>query len=118
MSYDIEIIDPNTRERIEFDEPLDIRGGTYQLGGTTTAWLNITYNYSPFFCDIFGENGIRTIYGMNVRESMPLLLDAMLNLKGNPAECYWDATEGNARAAIMELMMLGMRALEGEWAGD
>jgi len=36
---------------ISFDVPLDLRGGTYQLGGTRTAWLNITYNYSPYFCN-------------------------------------------------------------------
>lgn len=43
MSYDL-----------EFDcGPLPdrhgITGGTFELGGTREPWLNITYNYAPFF---------------------------------------------------------------------
>ena len=34
MSYDIELIDPVTKESIELDEPHHMRGGTYALGGT------------------------------------------------------------------------------------
>ena len=44
MSYDISLRDPITHEEIEVDEPHFMRGGTYQIGGCQTLWLNITYN--------------------------------------------------------------------------
>ena len=37
MSYDIELIDPETKEPVEPDEPHHMRGGTYAMGGTTRA---------------------------------------------------------------------------------
>ena len=53
MSYDIELIDPVTGNTLELDAPHHMRGGTYALGGTTRAHLNVTYNYSPQFCRVF-----------------------------------------------------------------
>ena len=35
MSYDIDLCDPITKEVIELDEPHQMKGGTYVLGGTT-----------------------------------------------------------------------------------
>ena len=43
MSYDIELKDPVTGEVIELDHVHGMRSGTYALGGTTAAELNITY---------------------------------------------------------------------------
>lgn len=43
MSYDINLKDPITNEVIEFDEPHQMKGGMYAVGGTREAWLNITY---------------------------------------------------------------------------
>lgn len=58
MSYDINIVDPTTGETIETADPHHIAGGTYQVGGTTRLWLNITYNYSPFYyrAETLGES--------------------------------------------------------------
>lgn len=43
-------------------------------------WLNITYNYYSVFCrsEVFGEGGIRSIYGLTGAESVPLLKKAIL----------------------------------------
>lgn len=46
MSYDIELCDPITGVALELDAPHQMRGGTYALGGTREAHLNVTYNYS------------------------------------------------------------------------
>ena len=46
MSYDISLREPVSGEQVYFDEPHQMNGGTYALGGTTEAWLNITYNYA------------------------------------------------------------------------
>ncbi len=80
MSYDIELIDPITKEPIELDEPHHMRGGTYALGGTTQAHLNVTYNYGGIFYRVLGSEGIRTIYGMSGAESIPLLEGAAAQL--------------------------------------
>ncbi len=49
MSYDIELVDPVTKEPVELDEPHHMRGGTYAIGGTPHAHLNVTYNYGGIF---------------------------------------------------------------------
>ena len=94
MSYDIYLIDPVTHETIEFDNPHHMRGGTYQVGGSSEAWLNITYNYADYYYEatendprFFGslpddrpdENprnlGIRGIYGKTGAETIKMLSD-------------------------------------------
>lgn len=49
MSYDIYLKDPVTKEVIEFDEPHQMKGGMFAVGGTREAWLNITYNYANYY---------------------------------------------------------------------
>jgi hypothetical protein len=49
MSYDLGLIDPITKQYLELDLPHQMKGGTYALGGSTMAELNITYNYSKSF---------------------------------------------------------------------
>lgn len=118
MSYDINIKDPDTGETIELDAKHNITGGTYCIGGTTEAWLNITYNYAPFFYEVFGEKGIRTIYGMKVLDSLPMMIEACSKLQGQQDEDYWAPTEDNARAALLNLIYLGIQAPNGIWEGD
>ena len=48
MSYDITLNDPVTKEPIQIKDAHFMQGGTYQMGGCTELWLNITYNYSKF----------------------------------------------------------------------
>jgi hypothetical protein len=54
MSCDITLRDPVTDEVIQFDSPHTLKGGNYALGGTTEAWLNITYNYAEHFYRVIG----------------------------------------------------------------
>ena len=49
MSYDINLCDPVTHDVLELDDPHDMRGGTYAMGGTREAHLNVTYNYAGQF---------------------------------------------------------------------
>ena len=51
MSYDITLNDPVSGAVIEFDKPHQMKGGTYQVGGSRDAWQNITYNYSQYYYD-------------------------------------------------------------------
>lgn len=83
MSYDIYLKDPVTNEVAEVPGHLMI-GGTYKADyhpetGTftpalnTEAHLNITYNYAPYYRDVYPDNGIRTIYGMSGVDSISVL---------------------------------------------
>ena len=120
MSYDISLTDPVTHEVLLLDEPHFIRGGTYAVGGTREMWLNITYNYADVFYrpDVLGEKGIRTIYGMSGADSIPLLQAAIAVLNDDVSDDYWEATEGNAKRALLQLLALAKMRPDGVWDGD
>lgn len=118
MSYDIELTDPVSKEVLWLDAPHQMKGGTYALGGTSEAALNVTYNYSGHFRRVLGENGIRTIYGMTGAESIPVLTAAINQLKDDVVQDYWAATEGNAKRALTQLKALAELRPDGIWSGD
>jgi hypothetical protein len=118
VSYDIYLSDPQTGNPVTFEDPLDLRGGTYAVGGTAEAWLNVTYNYGGHFRRVLGENGIRSIYGKTAEETLPELRRAVAALGDDVSDDYCEATEGNAKAALLNLIALAERAPYGVWDGD
>jgi hypothetical protein len=40
MSYNVCLTEPTTGDVIELDAPHQMKGGTFECGGTTEAWLN------------------------------------------------------------------------------
>lgn len=118
MSYDIYLIDPVTRKTIEFETPHQVKGGTYIIGGTSIAWLNITYNYGSHYYRVFGDKGVRTIYGMTGTESIPILKDAISKLGDKTSSDYWTPTEGNAKKALYGLLAFAQIRPDGIWEGD
>lgn len=137
MSYDLYLVDPVSRTTLELEEPHQMRGGTYAIGGDTRAHLNITYNYGRHFCRVFEElpapqpraprwlheqdepvTGIRTLYGLSGAESIPVLDRAIALLKDDVSDNYWEATEGNAKRALIQLRALATLRPDGIWDGD
>lgn len=131
MSYDIELKDAVTGERLRLDVPHEMRGGTYAVGGTQDCWLNITYNYAPHYCRVFPEvasthpagrdgklRGVRSIYGMTGAESIPHLKLAIAQLGNDVSDDYWEPTEGNAKLALWGLLALAQLRPDGIWDGD
>lgn len=137
MSYDIFLTDPVTGDTLELPEPHFMRGGTYALGGTNEARLNVTYNYARYLRLVFEElpaprpkapawlhelggpvEGIRTIYGLTGAESQEELARAILLLKNDVTDDYWEATEGNVKRALMQLRALATMCPDGIWSGD
>ena len=118
MSYDICLRDTVTNLTIELDEQDRMRGGTYMVGGTNRAWLNVTYNYARHFRRLLGEKGIRSIYGMTGAESIPVLEDAASKLADDVSDDYWETTEGNAKRALLQLAALARMRPDGIWDGD
>lgn len=135
MSYDIYLLNPVTKETIKFDKPYDIQGGTYTIGGTSEAWLNITYNYSKWYYrrGIFARTkkdseGIRTIYGLSGAESIPILDRAIKKLESIPWKVpksmlekdngYWTPTKENAIKPLYQLKTMAEMCPDGIWDGD
>lgn len=119
MSYDVELLDPVTKTRIEFDAKHEIRGGTYLMGGCSEAWLNVTYNYaSHFYRLIDAEKGLRGLYGMTGAESVNVLKNAIAQLGDDVDPDYWKPTEGNAKRALCGLLAFAQMRPDGVWNGD
>ena len=141
MSYDLYLVDPISRKTLELDAAHQMRGGTYAMGGTTECRLNITYNYAKHFWRVFEElpaprplapeqmrrhyaltgetvTGIRTLYGLTGAESLPILDRAIAMLKDDATDDYWEATEGNAKRALLQLRALATLRPDGIWDGD
>jgi len=137
MSYNICLVDPVTGEPLELDEPHHMRGGTYVVGGTTLARLNVTYNYCQRFNRVFdvldaphpkapawlleegaAVRGVLTIYGLTGAESLPVLDRAIGLLADDVDPDYWQPTDGNAKRALLQLRALAAMRPDGVWSGD
>lgn len=118
MSYDIKLVDPVTREVLQLTDPHQMTGGTYSLGGTKDAWLNVTWNYGVHFRRVLGEKGIRSIYGMTGADSIPVLEAAAAMLGDDVDSNYWAPTEGNAKQSLLGLLALAKMRPDGVWEGD
>ena len=109
MSYDISLCDPVTHKPLKADSTHFIAGGMRAMGGTKELWLNVTYNYGHFYYrpEVFGDGGIRSIYGKTGAESIPMLEKAISALGDDVDDSdYWNATEGNVLHQLNILQML------------
>jgi hypothetical protein len=118
MSYDIDLTCPETGAVLNLEAPHFMRGGTFAVGGTTEASINVTYNYAPHFRRVLGESGIRSIYGKTAAETIQVLSDAIEQLDADSTDDYWEPTEGNAALALAQLLALAVLRPDGVWAGD
>ena len=120
MSYDIYLCDHVTHKPLKADSTHFIAGGMRAMGGTKELWLNVTYNYGHFYYrpEVFGEGGIRSIYGLSGAESVPVLKHAIDQLGDDVHPDYWNPTEGNAKRALAQLLALAQMRPDGVWNGD
>lgn len=118
MSYDLWLRDPVTEETLLAEVPHHCRGGTYMVGGDNRLKFNITYNYAKFYYKVFGELGVRAIYGKTGAEAIPILKDAISKLGDDVDPNYWNATEGNAKKALHVLLSFSQIRPDGVWHGD
>lgn len=118
MSYDIRLRDPVSKETIKIADHHFMRGGTYAMGGCNELWLNITYNYGKYYYDTMGKKGVRAIYGKTGHESIPILEEAIAQLGDDISDDYWEATEGNAKRPLVQLLTMAKMRPDGIWDGD
>jgi hypothetical protein len=55
---------------------------------------------------------------MTGADSIPLLDQAIDNLADDKTGDYWEPTEGNAKAALIQLKTLAKMRPDGVWRGD
>jgi len=72
-------------------------GGTYAIGGSAEARLNVTYNYSGHF-------DFRSLHGRATTETIPEMETAVTKLGTHRHADYWQPTPGNAGAAVARLL--------------
>ena len=118
MSYDVYLHDPETNQIAIVPDGHDLRGGTYAIGGSAYAELNVTYNYAKHLWRVLGEGGVRSLYEMTGQESIPKLRSAIAQLGDDVDPDYWNPTEGNAKAALKNLLLLAQACPNGIWKGD
>ncbi len=116
MSYDINLSYPESgRAQVEtFAE-----GGTYVLGGSTDASLNVTYNYGSFYYEYLDkELGIRWLYGKQAKDTVERLQHAVEALGTERSDDYWEKTPGNAGYALSILLSWARLHPDASWSGD
>ena len=117
MSYDIDLISEETGEIVEI--PIHEEGGTYVLGGTDLATLSVTYNYGEFYYETLNsKEGIRCLDGMRARDATEFLSSAIEILGTERSEDYWEATPGNAGAALATLRNWGRLHPDAIWSAN
>ena len=115
MSWDCCLCDPVTDETIILDAPQQMRGGTYQIGGSKELYLNVTYNYGKIIRKVMNGKALDYLDGMTGLESIPLLERAISKLSNEVNSDYWTATEGNVKRALIQLLTLAKMQPYGIW---
>lgn len=115
MSFDIYLLKNGKPVEIE----RHTEGGTYCLGGTESAELNVTYNYSQFFYESLDKKkGFRWLYKKRAKKTIGRLEKAIKELGTKQHSNYWEKTPGNAGYALSILLKWAERHPRAIWEGD
>jgi hypothetical protein len=77
-------------------------GGTYALGGTTDAELNVTYNYSRVYHP--HDFSLKDLSDKTGGETSARLAELVSELGTDQSEDYWEPSDGNAGHALNVLL--------------
>jgi hypothetical protein len=107
LSYNISI----ERDDEILKIPLHTEGGTYAMGGSDEADLNVTYNYSKLF-------RLANLDGMTVNDALVILAHKVAEFGVNQSNDYWQVTPGNVGHACMVVMSWCMEAIRQQPEGS
>jgi len=110
MSYWVSLINGN--DEIYEVEPFE-EGGTYCMGGSTEADLNITYNYSKCYAPL--GFSIKDLHDKTAIEMIPKLEELVEKLGTKQDKDYWKPTNGNAGFALSILLKWAKQYPKGKW---
>ena len=89
-------------------------GGTYALGGTTDADLNVTYNYGEVYC-LFGWS-VKELHEQLAEATIPKLTELAEKLPDRPYKAdYWAPTPGNAGHVVHILLRWAKQHPMAKW---
>jgi len=112
MSYDVYLTDESGGyvSVPEFED-----GGTYAVGGTDIATLNITYNYCEYLAPLGDGMGLEWLDGKVAQDTINPLQD-LVNRLGTVQDCdYWAATPGNVGHALSVLLSWARQHPDAVW---
>lgn len=110
MSYWVYLRSPEG-ETLSVDHHID--GGTYALGVTNQAEVNVTYNYSKVF-NLLGFS-IRDLHEKVAGDTIPILRALSQQLPDRPDDDYWAPTPGNAGHVIHAFLKWAKQYPTGIW---
>ena len=91
-------------------------GGTFVLGGTTDAELNVTYNYGGLYRDYLDKNrGLKWLHNKKAEDTIKRLEFAIIKLGTIRNSDYWNPTKGNAGYALSILASWAKMNPKGIW---
>jgi len=104
-------------------EPVEVslfkEGGTYVLGGSDRAELNVTYNYGHWYYKCLSpRKGLRWLYGKKAKDCIKRLEKAVKALGTKRNNDYWKDTKGNAGYALNILLKWAKQYPNAVFSGD
>lgn len=116
MGYSLWLENKSDGLMCERKEPEVDLGNVLCIGGSTLMEFNITYNYAKYYYEVegFEDKGIRRIYGMTGKESLPYLDMLCMHIRKkyyNRDKQRWKRTIRQREVAIVNGEVLG----EGEF---
>lgn len=111
MSYQVNLVNEDGNLALVENHS---EGGTYVLGGSTEASLNITYNYARVYRNI-NNFSITQLHGKKAKDAIQLLEYLVDHLGTDQDVDYWKPTEGNAGYAVFILLTWAKQHPEAEF---
>ena len=115
MGWSIYLIEPVTREVIILSFKHQMFGSTYCLGGTDELWIDVTYNYGKIYREKTNGLSLDFLHNKFAYETIEFLEDLINSLGDETSNDYWEATEGNAKKAIYQLLIFARMRPDGIW---
>jgi len=100
VSWSVRLMPANGENPVSV--PTFTEGGTYAIGGTSVADLNVTYNYSRVYRTVGFEFG--DMDGRRAGDLIPQMEGVVQKLGTKRDTDYWAATPGNAGYALNILL--------------
>ena len=116
MGYYLALTDPVSGDTLHTEDVHHMHGGTYRVGGTTSMDLNVTYNYCSHYSRSFKGEGLNSLNGLTGQEAIVPLSEAADKLGDEVSDNYWEGTEGNAKRALLQLLVLSRMRPDGVWS--
>jgi hypothetical protein len=94
--------------------PCFTEGGTFAVGGSSEADLNVTYNYAPLIYKYF-PGGLSSFNGKKAKDTIATLETAVKELGIQQDQDYWQCTAGNVGHTLNILLNWAKVCPDGEW---